>query len=227
MNITVHRRVLLALLKKIYTHQSLALTLGFKGGTCLYFLYGLPRFSVDLDFNVIDGDHPFDPASMERILRDELTLKDTYEKNKTWFWNGVYEPGKWNINVEVSKRIFDDEYERRGLFGLSLQALKPEYQLSHKLCAMTDRATLQSRDIFDAHFLLNNQVSIVDHIIRERTQKSTREYLTELLQFLPEHVSRRGILDGLGELLDTEKKQWVQSHLLEETLFLLRSRCDE
>jgi predicted nucleotidyltransferase component of viral defense system len=227
MNIALHRRVLLTLLKEIYTHAALAPVLGFKGGTCLYFLDDLPRFSVDLDFNVMEGTDAFDPAAMEKILRRELTINDSAEKEHTWLWNGVYEAGQWNLKVEVSKRIFDDEYEQRRLYGLPLCALKREYQLSHKLCAITDRSTLQNRDIFDAHFLLSNHVSIVDAIIRKRTKKSTKEYLKELLIFLPAHISRRGILDGLGEFVDPEKKQWVQSHLLQETLFLLRSRSDE
>ena len=227
MNIAVHRRVLLALLHKIYTRPELAPLLGFKGGTCLYFLHQLPRFSIDLDFNVIDENDVFSSAAMEQILRTELTINDVYEKENTWLWNGVYEPGQWNVKVEVSKRKFGDEYEQKDLFGLTLPALTLDYQLSHKLCAITDRALLQNRDIFDAHFLLRKHISLVDAVIRKRTQKSTKAYLKALLRFIPSHISRRGILDGLGELLDEETKKWAQAHLLEETLFLLRSRCEE
>lgn len=227
MNIAVHRRVLLALIKRIYTHPALSPLLGLRGGTCLYFLHQLPRFSVDLDFNVIAGAHAFDPAALAQVLRGELGEKEVFENEHTWLWNGVYEPGQWNVTVEVSKRDFGDEYEQRELYGLTISALKLDCQLSHKLCAMTDRATLQNRDIFDAHFLLSRHISIADAIIRRRTKKDTKEYLRGLLEFIPAHISRRGILDGLGELLDAEKKRWVQSHLLEETLFLLRSRCEE
>jgi len=41
------------LLKDIYSDIELANYLGFKGGTALMFFYELPRFSVDLDFNLI------------------------------------------------------------------------------------------------------------------------------------------------------------------------------
>jgi predicted nucleotidyltransferase component of viral defense system len=227
MTIATHRRVLLALLKRIYTHASLAPILALNGGTCLYFLHSLPRFSVDLDFNIIGKEDRFNPAHLEQILRRELTVTDSREKKHTWFWNGVYEPGQWNVQVEVSKREFEDEYEQRDLYGLKLNALRPDYQLSHKLCAITDRPLMQNRDLFDTHFLLKRHVSIVDSIIEERTRLTTGKYLQSLLQFIPANISSRGILDGLGELLDTERKKWVRLQLLSELLFLLESRCGE
>ena len=44
------------ILKDVYTDVSIAPLLGFKGGTCAYFFYGLPRFSVDLDFDLFSQD---------------------------------------------------------------------------------------------------------------------------------------------------------------------------
>lgn len=41
------------ILKDIYSEIELANCLGFKGGSALMFFYDLPRFSVDLDFNLI------------------------------------------------------------------------------------------------------------------------------------------------------------------------------
>jgi predicted nucleotidyltransferase component of viral defense system len=48
-------------LHRIHLHQLLIAIsqskygniLGFKGGTLAYFLYGLPRFSTDLDFDIL------------------------------------------------------------------------------------------------------------------------------------------------------------------------------
>jgi len=42
------------ILKDIYTDTSISPLLGFKGGTCAYFFYNLPRFSVDLDFDLLE-----------------------------------------------------------------------------------------------------------------------------------------------------------------------------
>ena len=44
---------MLQILRDIYSDLELANYLGFKGGTALMFFYGLPRFSVDLDFNLL------------------------------------------------------------------------------------------------------------------------------------------------------------------------------
>ncbi len=41
------------ILKDVYADIELANCLGFKGGTALMFFYDLPRFSVDLDFNLL------------------------------------------------------------------------------------------------------------------------------------------------------------------------------
>lgn len=52
-----HKFLLIQILKDIYSDIELSNSLGFKGGTALMFFYDLPRFSVDLDFNVLDADH--------------------------------------------------------------------------------------------------------------------------------------------------------------------------
>ena len=51
----VHKLVMIKILKGLYSDLSLGSLLGFKGGTALYLLYNLPRFSVDLDFDLLDG----------------------------------------------------------------------------------------------------------------------------------------------------------------------------
>ncbi len=35
-------------------------------------------------------------------------------------------------------------------------------------------------------------------------------------------MGNRGILSGIGELLDVKQKAWAKSKLLEETIFLLK-----
>ena len=50
-----HEAIMKNLLKDIYSHRLLATVLGFKGGTACYFFHKLPRFSVDLDFDLLDA----------------------------------------------------------------------------------------------------------------------------------------------------------------------------
>lgn len=51
-----HKFLMMQILKDIYSDALLASVLGFKDGTALMFFYQLPRFSVDLDFNLLDTD---------------------------------------------------------------------------------------------------------------------------------------------------------------------------
>jgi predicted nucleotidyltransferase component of viral defense system len=53
MNYNKHRFFLTQILTDIYSDRELARYLGFKGGTALMFFHDLPRFSVDLDFDLL------------------------------------------------------------------------------------------------------------------------------------------------------------------------------
>ena len=53
-DINRHKFFMVQILKDLFSDIELAGCLGFKGGTALMFFYELPRFSVDLDFNLID-----------------------------------------------------------------------------------------------------------------------------------------------------------------------------
>lgn len=54
LNTALHTNILTMILKALYTDSSIGPYLGFKGGTASLFFYGLSRFSVDLDFNLLD-----------------------------------------------------------------------------------------------------------------------------------------------------------------------------
>lgn len=55
-NIDLHRSMFINILRDIYGNPSLRTVLGFKGGTAAMLFYGLPRFSVDLDFDLLEED---------------------------------------------------------------------------------------------------------------------------------------------------------------------------
>jgi predicted nucleotidyltransferase component of viral defense system len=54
---STHRNILLSILKDISSDSIMGSSLGFKGGTAAYLFYDLPRFSVDLDFDLLDKNH--------------------------------------------------------------------------------------------------------------------------------------------------------------------------
>jgi predicted nucleotidyltransferase component of viral defense system len=56
-------------LRDVYADASIASLLGFKGGTCAYFFYDLPRFSVDLDFDLLTSDESNQKLVFETVRK--------------------------------------------------------------------------------------------------------------------------------------------------------------
>jgi predicted nucleotidyltransferase component of viral defense system len=221
-DINRHRTALLNILKDIYQHPRLAAQLGFKGGTSLYFVYDLPRFSVDLDFNLL-SEPDFNPDDMKELLLQHLKIIDSYNKKNTWFWLGDYGAGQWNLKIEVSKRKFDDHYNIKDIFGLSVNIMTLPDQFAHKLAAIVDRPAIANRDLFDAWWFFKQGTKISEDIIKQRTGKSVEEYLLYLVDYIPANIDKRGILNGLGELVDEDTKKWTKSDLLKELDFYLKA----
>ena len=81
LDIATHRTILFQILKDIYSDTTISPFLGLKGGTAAWMFYGLDRFSVDLDFDLLD-------ESQEEVVFDRViniaakygVLKGTYKK---------------------------------------------------------------------------------------------------------------------------------------------------
>ena len=217
-----HDQVLKEILRSLYTSREVSSALGFKGGTCLYLFYDLDRFSVDLDFNLLSKD--FDPSIITKIISKHLTILDESNKYNTWFWLGSYEKNLPKIKVEISKRDYPDQYVSQDFYGLTLPTLAPDCMFAHKLAAITDRKSLQNRDLYDAHFMFTHNFPINESIIKLRTNQSINEYFKTMIKFVEQNVSEKNILTGLGELLSDSQKDHVKDTLKRDLLFDLKSR---
>ncbi len=72
--------------------------MGFKGGTAALMFYGLDRFSVDLDFDLLDADKKdsvFD--SVLSIVKRYGTLKEANQKRFNLFFMISYEDKARNV----------------------------------------------------------------------------------------------------------------------------------
>jgi hypothetical protein len=79
------------------------------------------------------------------------------------------------------------------------------------------------RDIFDIYYFAKNNWDINTEVIEERTGKTTKEYLSDCIAFI-EKVKNNQILQGLGELVDSEKeKEWIRTHLKTDSIFMLKN----
>ena len=67
-----HKNILIKILKDIVTNPTIGSALGFKGGTAAMLFYGLNRFSVDLDFDLLD------PSKEERVFEKVKTILEEY-----------------------------------------------------------------------------------------------------------------------------------------------------
>jgi hypothetical protein len=93
---------------------------------------------------------------------------------------------------------------------------------AHKLCALLDRDSITNRDIFDCWFFMENQTPVNKSIVETRMNMPFSEYLQKCILVL-ERMNDKGLLQGLGELMDNEMKQFVRTKLRTETIGLLKN----
>jgi Nucleotidyl transferase AbiEii toxin, Type IV TA system len=145
------------------------------------------------------------------------------DKRLTWFWLLNYAKKTMNIKLEVSKRDYPDTYEIKEMLGVRIKCMTPDCMFAHKLCAVTNRAKLANRDLYDALFMFKNDFPINEEIIKMRTGKSTQEYLTELIDFVEQNVDSKNILEGLGEVLTEDQKDRAKVKLKPDLLFAIKN----
>src|SRR3990167_6315924 len=225
-----HQLIMGQILRAIYSDTSISSLIGFKGGTCAYFFYGLTRFSVDLDFDLFSSDEATQKLGYEKIgglLGKYGEVKDNYIKRNTIFFLLSHGDTDHNVKVEVNVRILmpdiKEHYEVKEYLGISMLAGKRDYLFASKLSALTSRRLLAMRDIYDIWFFAKNNWDINAEVVKARTSKTIKEHMADCI-FVVEAVKDNEILRGLAELLPGEKeKTWAKTHLREETIFLLKN----
>jgi len=221
-DINKHKFFLVQILKDIYADIELANCLGFKGGTALMFFYGLPRFSVDLDFNLINvGKENIVFKKIRKILLNYGTICDEAQKFYGLILVLDYGSGERKLKVEISNRLFDNRYEIKNLLGINMNVMVRADMFAHKLCALLDRNSIANRDIFDCWFFMKNQFPVNKTIIETRMNMPYADYLQRCITKL-ESMNDKGLLQGLGELMDNEMKKNVRTKLRTETIGLLK-----
>lgn len=218
----LHKKILLQILKDIYSDTTIAPLLGFKGGTAAFMFYDLGRFSLDLDFDLLDASkekYVFD--RVEEITKRYGTIKEAGRKRHTLIFVMSYSEEAHNIKIEINRRRFGSQYELKTYLGIAMLVMRREDMFAHKLMAMYERMGKTSRDIYDVWFFLQNNWPINRAIVEKRASMSFGALLQKCIDAL-EKMSNRRILDGVGELLTTSQKDWAKAKLKSETIFLLK-----
>lgn len=224
-----HKNILIKILKDIYSDPTIGPILGFKGGTAALLFHGLGRFSVDLDFDLLDAekeDYVFD--WVKKILESYGTLKEEDKKRFNLFFLLSYDEkveGAQNIKVEINRRDFGSRYEVKSYLGIPMKVMIKEDMFAHKIVAMYERIGTTNRDIFDVCFFLQNNWDINRKIVEKRTEMPFKEFLQKCIELL-EEMDDKNILSGMGELLNNKQKAWAKAKLRTETIFLLKLKLE-
>ncbi len=210
------------ILKEIYSDIELSNWLGFKGGSALMFFYDLPRFSVDLDFNLLDLSK--DEEVYQKVRSVLLKFGTIADEAKKFFGSVIvldYGYHERKLKVEISNRMFNDRYRTENLLGINMKVMVAEDMFANKLCALLDRSAVANRDIFDCWFFMQKQTAVNKEIVETRMKKQFSDYLLQCIEHL-ESITDKGLLNGLGELTDNTMKEFVRKKLRTETISLLK-----
>lgn len=223
LTINKHRKVMLGILKSIYENTNLGPILGFKGGTLLYTLYNLPRFSVDLDFDLLD-------ESKEKKVLEEIgrigkrfgKIEQLIIKKFTIFCLINYEKGQQKLKIEIHRGISENKFEIKNYLGIPVLAMTTDDIFANKLVALTNRKRPANRDVFDIWYMLNNNWDINWNLVEKRSDVKRKDYINKCITLL-ENWPSVSKLEGLGELVDNKTKDWIKKNLIKDTIFLLKS----
>jgi predicted nucleotidyltransferase component of viral defense system len=185
LDINRHRFFLVQILKDIYSDRELANYLGFKGGTALMMFYDLPRFSIDLDFDLLLADK--EKVVYEKVRKIILSYGSIYDEASKFFGPLLvldYGLEERKLKVEISNRMFDSRYEIKNYLGINMKVMVVSDMFAHKLCALLDRESSTNRDIFDTWFFMQRQTAVNTKMIEYRMQVPYEEYIGKCIHHL-------------------------------------------
>lgn len=217
-----HKIVLVKILKEIYSDPTLRNILGLKGGTAAFLFYGLPRFSVDLDFDLLEEKKKnlvFD--KLKKILPKVETLIESTEKRYTLFYLMSYQKGERKIKIEISKRPNKSNFIVKSYLGIPILLMEKKDMVASKMAALLNRKKFAARDLFDLWFFLKNNWEIDEEAIKEKIGLTLKATLKKTIEKVKK-IKKNQLLQGLGELLDEKQKPWIKENLQKETIFYLK-----
>jgi len=213
----LHKQILIKILVDIF--KEFDGKLGFKGGTCAYLFYELPRISFDLDFDLLSSFDKEDVDALRAILAKKAMVRDFKDKRFTIFFLLDYKKDAPNVKVEFNKRVWkNNTYKTIWFLGVEMKIADESTILTNKLVALSDRRMPVARDLFDGYYLLKLGFKLNEKLIMERKEKTLEEYIEFLVPFIERTYNYKNILHGLGEVLEEKQKDWVKKELIQETV---------
>ena len=229
----IHKAWLYRILEAIADNRYLASVLYFKGGTCASMLGWLHRFSVDLDFDYAGGKNDIKKtrAALESVfVKLGLSIKDKSKNGIQYFlrYNDAASERKI-LKIDASFPLFRaSKYAPARFLEIDriLTCQTKETMFAHKLAAVTDRfkktGTIAGRDIYDIHHFFMNGFEYDAGVIRERTGMETKEFFSELSDFINRKVTEKVVSEDINALLPSDKFIAMRPILKREVLTLIQ-----
>ncbi len=227
-----HKTIMIRVLSSFFNNKEIKKRVAFKGGSCASMAGFLDRFSVDLDFDLLEKKRK------EKIRKEikntiySLDLKIKTQSAKELFfivkYKSIYPRNSLKISIigDVPKSndyqpIFIPELNR----FITCQTI--ETMFANKLVAITDRYKkyhqLAGRDIYDIHYFFSQGFNFKKEIIEERTKIEATTYIKNLIKFIKKNLNQKVIDEDLNFLLLPEKFRAIRKTLILETISFLKS----
>lgn len=177
----------------------------FGGGTMMRLCYGLNRFSVDLDFWVVDK---MDSKALFKGIRELLaagySITDAADKFNTLLFEIRSKDYPRLLKIEIRKERKKVTVERAIAYSrysntqVLLNTVSLKDMMAAKIEALLDRK--ETRDAFDMEFLVKKGV-VID--APPETRERTRAVITSF--------TKKDYTSKLGSLLEEEERKYYSS----------------
>ena len=226
-----HKSNMFKLLTAILKDNSLSSKLYFKGGTCAALRGILPRFSVDLDFDLLDKS--LIPTLRPRIIKltNDLgfTLKEQSQHALQFFLKyDAPVQDRNTLKLEITDFVSSkSEYEVVNLQELNLvcQAQTIPTMVAGKLVAALGRLErnghVSGRDFYDIREFLIAGLPINYAVVEDLTGQKYTKYIGSLLKFVKTELTLDQLYHDLSPLLAPKNFKNVISQIIPDLTMLL------
>ncbi|CAB1065157.1 hypothetical protein D1BOALGB6SA_9954 [Olavius sp. associated proteobacterium Delta 1] len=200
--------------------------IAFKGGTALKLFYGLPRYSEDVDFDMLRG------CSGDELMK----ILDRLFKRQKWeitdqalkYYTLLFElrfggiDRNFRLKIEISTRKKNFNTSILSLRGVPVVTLEPSFLMTEKLMSFLERNA--GRDIFDAWFILNGAYQL-NQLMIEDAFGGERKFLESILRKI-EKADQKAISRDTGKLLGPDLRNWIKTSFLSDFKMLIERKIE-
>jgi len=227
-----HKLALYKLLEELLSDAFIANNVYFKGGSCAAMLGYLDRFSIDLDFDLLDRSKKKQlRGSIHKILKKvDYQIKDESQKHLQFFIKYRDAERKRNtLKLEISDLVSkENEYEKVRLIEIDkyCQAQTVDTMFANKLVALKARwdegKRIAGRDMYDVQYFFEKEYEINKGVIEDIRGVSFSDYIKELIDFVEKKVSEKILWEDLNPLLPKQRLQKTVPYLKRGVLLALK-----